>query len=50
ISKARRLLGFEPQTRLEDSVGELAAWVQQSQAIDRAAQMRSELEARGLVA
>ena len=50
ISKARDLLGFEPRHRLEDSLGELAEWVRGSEAIDRGAQMKRELEERGLVA
>jgi dTDP-L-rhamnose 4-epimerase len=49
ISKARDLLGFEPQFRLEDSLGELAEWVRQAQAVDRGAEMRRQLEERGLV-
>lgn len=32
ISKARALLGFEPQTALRDGVGELVAWVRAQQA------------------
>ncbi|MBX9759261.1 MAG: SDR family NAD(P)-dependent oxidoreductase [Beijerinckiaceae bacterium] len=47
---ATEALGFAASIRLEDALGELAEWVRQSQAEDRAAQMRSELEARGLVA
>ncbi|MDB5569158.1 MAG: nucleoside-diphosphate-sugar epimerase [Hyphomicrobiales bacterium] len=50
IAKARRLLDFTPAHALEDAVGELAEWVQRSEAQDRAAQMQGELEARGLVA
>jgi dTDP-L-rhamnose 4-epimerase len=49
ISKARELLGFEPQYRLEDSLDELANWVRQAQAVDRGAEMRRQLEERGLV-
>ncbi|KKB12650.1 dehydratase [Devosia geojensis] len=49
ISKARDLLGFEPQHRLESSLDELAGWVRQAQAIDRGAEMRRQLEERGLV-
>ena len=49
ISKARDLLGFQPQQALERSVGELAAWVGKVGAIDRAAEMRRQLEERGLV-
>ena len=49
ISKARELLGFEPQHRLESSLDELADWVRQAQAVDRGAEMRRQLEERGLV-
>jgi dTDP-L-rhamnose 4-epimerase len=48
-SKARELLGFEPQFRLENSLGELAAWVREVEAVDRSAEMQQHLEARGLV-
>jgi dTDP-L-rhamnose 4-epimerase len=50
IARARDVLGFEPRRSLRSSVGELAAWVRRQQAIDRAAEARRELEARGLVA
>jgi len=49
ISKARDLLGFEPQHRLEDSLEPFAAWVREVGAIDRGREMRQQLEARGLV-
>jgi dTDP-L-rhamnose 4-epimerase len=49
ISRARALLGYEPRHHLEQSLGELVDWVGRSRAVDRAAQMRRELEARGLV-
>jgi dTDP-L-rhamnose 4-epimerase len=49
IGKARELLGFEPRFRLEDTLGELAEWVAQAQAVDRSAEMKKQLEARGLV-
>lgn len=47
---AAESLGFAASVRLEDSLGELAEWVRTSQADDRAAQMRRELEDKGLVA
>jgi dTDP-L-rhamnose 4-epimerase len=50
IAKARDLLGFTPQFVLEDSLHEIASWVAASEATDRAAEMRGQLEARGLVA
>jgi dTDP-L-rhamnose 4-epimerase len=49
ISKARDLLAFEPRFRLEDSLDELAGWVRQAQAVDRGAEMKRQLEERGLV-
>jgi len=49
ISRARALLGFEPRHRLEDSLREFAAWVRSVRAVDKAAEMRDQLEARGLV-
>ncbi|WP_218014079.1 NAD-dependent epimerase/dehydratase family protein [Rubellimicrobium roseum] len=49
ISKARALLGFEPGHRLEDSLTEFVDWVRGEAVIDRGAEMRRELEAKGLV-
>ena len=49
ISKAHELLGFEPQHRLEDTVAEFSEWVRETGAVDNAAQMRRQLEERGLV-
>jgi dTDP-L-rhamnose 4-epimerase len=49
ISKARELLGFEPQHRLETSLGPFAEWVRSTGAIDRGAEMKRQLEERGLV-
>ena len=49
ISRARQVLGFEPQHRLEDSLGPFVDWVRGSVAEDRGADMRRHLEARGLV-
>ncbi|MFN3889228.1 MAG: NAD-dependent epimerase/dehydratase family protein [Beijerinckiaceae bacterium] len=43
-------LGFAASTRLETALAGLVEWVRQSKAHDRAAQMRRELEERGLVA
>jgi dTDP-L-rhamnose 4-epimerase len=50
ISVARERLGYAPQHSFEDSLGELAEWVERQQAVDRVSQARRELEARGLVA
>ncbi|EAR53128.1 NAD-dependent dehydratase/epimerase [Oceanicola granulosus HTCC2516] len=52
ISKAKRLLGFEPEHRLEDSLGPFVDWVRNAPAQDkqdRGDEMRRQLEARGLV-
>jgi dTDP-L-rhamnose 4-epimerase len=49
ISKARELLGFAPQFQLENSLGELAEWVGETCAEDRGAEMKRQLEERGLV-
>jgi dTDP-L-rhamnose 4-epimerase len=50
ISLARKELGFEPRRWLEDSLGELTAWVNSQRAVDRVEEARRELEQRGLVA
>jgi dTDP-L-rhamnose 4-epimerase len=50
ISLARQVLGYAPRRNFADSLGELAAWVQRQQAVDRVVEARRELEARGLVA
>jgi dTDP-L-rhamnose 4-epimerase len=49
IGAARHVLGFTPRRSFDDSLGELAEWVQRQQAVDRVQQARRELEARGLV-
>ena len=48
ISKARRVLGFTPQVRLEDGLVELSSWLASQAAVDRVAQASAELSARGL--
>ena len=50
IAHARAQLGFTPRRSFDDSLGELAEWVERQQAVDRVAEARQELEARGLVA
>jgi dTDP-L-rhamnose 4-epimerase len=50
ITKARTELGFAPKMDFAKGLAELAEWVAQQQAEDRVAQMRQELETRGLVA
>jgi dTDP-L-rhamnose 4-epimerase len=49
ISKARDLLGFCPEYRLESSLDEFVEWVRGSQCVDRGPQMKRELEEMGLV-
>jgi dTDP-L-rhamnose 4-epimerase len=49
ISKARELLGFSPEHRLEDSLGPFVEWVRGARAVDRGGEMRRQLEDRGLV-
>jgi dTDP-L-rhamnose 4-epimerase len=49
IGKAREMLGFEPQHRLEETLEELALWVSSAPVIDRGAEMRAGLTQRGLV-
>ncbi len=51
ISLARDVLGYAPRRGFDDeTLGELAAWVERQRAVDRVVQARRELEARGLVA
>ncbi|UMY17804.1 NAD-dependent epimerase/dehydratase family protein [Methylobacterium organophilum] len=50
IGKIQRELGYAPQRDFEQGLTELAAWVAEQQAVDRVAEARRELEARGLVA
>ncbi len=49
ISAARERLGFQPRRCFEDSLAELSDWVRRQRAVDRVAEARRELEARGLV-
>jgi dTDP-L-rhamnose 4-epimerase len=53
ITRARTLLGFAPEFRLEESLGPLVEWVRAERATERAtdrgAEMKRQLEARGLV-
>lgn len=50
ISKARRLLGYEPQVTHEEGFRELAEWLQGQEAEDKAETMLQELSAYGLTA
>ena len=49
ISKARRMLGFAPERRLDTALGPFVDWVRQETVEDRNAEMRRHLEARRLV-
>ena len=48
ISLAREVLGYEPKVSLEQGMEELAEWLGGETAVDRIAEARSELLARGL--
>jgi dTDP-L-rhamnose 4-epimerase len=48
ITRARRVLGYEPRVPLEEGIFELAAWLEGQVAHDRVAEASAELEARGL--
>jgi len=50
ISKARRLLGYEPQVSHEQGFRELAEWLKHQEAEDKAETMLKELSAYGLTA
>lgn len=49
ITRARELLGYEPQVSLEQGIPELLEWVAGQQAVDRVGQATGELEAHDLV-
>ena len=48
ITRARTLLGYEPEVDLEDGLEELATWLEGQSATDRVEQASAELAARGL--
>ncbi|GGC59562.1 nucleoside-diphosphate-sugar epimerase [Pedobacter quisquiliarum] len=48
ISKAKRILGFEPEVNFEDGLKELAEWLEEQVAVDNVDQAKEELAARGL--
>jgi dTDP-L-rhamnose 4-epimerase len=48
ISRARRILGYEPQVTLEEGLVELAQWLDGQIAIDRVGDAARELSLRGL--
>jgi dTDP-L-rhamnose 4-epimerase len=49
IGGAKRVLGFEPQVRLEQGLEDLAAWLEEQTAEDRGVEARAELAVRGLM-
>jgi dTDP-L-rhamnose 4-epimerase len=49
ISLAREVLGWKPEISLEKGVEDLADWLEGQKPVDRAAEARSELAARGLM-
>ncbi len=49
ISRARRLLGYEPRVTLEDGIPELLGWVREQKPTDQVARATAELETRQLV-
>jgi dTDP-L-rhamnose 4-epimerase len=49
ITKARRLLGFEPRVSLQEGMVDLLAWVKEQTAVDRFEQVEKELSAKALV-
>jgi dTDP-L-rhamnose 4-epimerase len=48
-SRARGILGFEPQVKLEQGLEDLAAWLEEQTADDHVVEARAELAARGLM-
>jgi dTDP-L-rhamnose 4-epimerase len=49
LTKARRLLGFEPRVPLEEGLDDLLAWVKGQTAVDRFVQAEKELTSKSLV-
>ena len=49
ISRAREVLGYEPQVTCEEGLSELAAWLDGQAAVDRTAEAQAQLVERGLV-
>lgn len=47
--RIRDILDFQPEHRLEDSLGELVEWIRGEVSVDKGSEMRRHLEARGLV-
>jgi dTDP-L-rhamnose 4-epimerase len=49
ISKARKLLGYEPKVALKDGIINLLEWLKQQEATDAVEKATAELQAHGLV-
>jgi dTDP-L-rhamnose 4-epimerase len=49
ISRARRILGYEPQVSFREGLEELAEWLADQSAVDRTDEAREQLERRGLM-
>lgn len=49
VSKAKRLIGYEPQIRFEDGMRELIQWSETAESHDKFEEARQELQKRGLV-
>jgi dTDP-L-rhamnose 4-epimerase len=49
ISRARSLLGYDPEVTLEQGIPELLAWVREQAATDQVEHATAELETRQLV-
>jgi len=49
ISKARRLLKYEPQMSLDDGIAELVEWLKTQTAVDRLEEHQAELVEKGLL-
>jgi dTDP-L-rhamnose 4-epimerase len=48
ISEARSILGYQPQTTLEEGIEKLVAWLDGRVAVDRVGEALSALVSRGL--
>jgi dTDP-L-rhamnose 4-epimerase len=48
ISRARQLLGYQPEVTLDDGMAELARWLEGQVAVDQVDAAAAELAERGL--
>ena len=48
VSRARSVLGYEPEVTLDEGLAELGAWLEGQSAHDRVVEASAELSARGL--